>query len=1034
MSNIETQVPLNSCGCCEGEPPLTPIDNRPGLTALSYRIGTYGSFLQRLLDEIRSASLTDDQAKPIRPLAALTTRSLADPAIALLDAWAIVADVLTFYQERIANEGYLRTATERRSILELARAIGYELSPGVAASAYLQFGVEEIIAAATPGARVQVAAGPGSSPFNSGLVTIPKGTQVQSVPAPGALPQTFETSDDFDARVEWNRITPRLSRPPDLAVSNGKLYLLDTHSGFGSGSVVSLPLSDLFLLNAPTLEAGVAPMLSTASVVSRSMAAPVTPLLPQITSANATAVPAPHAAASVHPQALLASSSLLAKPSASFVQPVSAITKTGLITGLLPGVIITKFPGIRIPPRPLPPPPPPSRRVHAVEVKELFLQGTNANLKSGDRLLLVGTNNDNVIQAEPFIVQEVEVDSAANRTRVAFADNPFGHSIPAFAPPTLPSEVLTLQHIPFTQDNVTTHILEKSVSESVLQAFLKMNGWDAAELMPLVNGAVPAPAGSNGAFAFRASGGFFGHNAPLWKSLPDPKNQREDPYPFNWDAADNGTGSTIWTDSQQRLYTDAHVFLERSFSQIVASGWTLFESPTRASAAYQISGVVEKSLSDYGLSGKSTGLKLQFIPDDTAYDALGGSCTNTPAVVSWGHDRLDAFVVGAADNALYHKWWNGSQWGPSASDFEYMGGIIVGDPAVASWDHDRLDVFVIGTNGGLFHKAWNGFEWLPSITGYDFLGLPKAGVTIRGNPQVVSWDHDRLDVFVVGSDGALYHKWWNGDSWGPSVSEFEFMGGIVVGDPAVASWDHDRLDVFVVGTDGGLYHKAWDGFQWLPSITGYDPLGVPSDVAKIRSSPTVSSWQHDRLDIFVVGTDGALYHKWWNGFTWGPSHTGPFEYMGGFIIDEPTVVSWDHDRLDVLVIGADRALYHKAWNGHEWLPAVTGYENLGGFVISSPAVASWTHDRLDVFVIGGDTVLYHKAWDGTSWGKLGFLVRKTTAYVQSEQLALADFPVVADIPAGASELMLDELLVGLTRGQPVSLTGLQSDASGVRAN
>ena len=48
-------------------------------------------------------------------------------------ACACVADVLGFYQERIANEGYLRTATERRSVLELARTIGYELKPGVAA-------------------------------------------------------------------------------------------------------------------------------------------------------------------------------------------------------------------------------------------------------------------------------------------------------------------------------------------------------------------------------------------------------------------------------------------------------------------------------------------------------------------------------------------------------------------------------------------------------------------------------------------------------------------------------------------------------------------------------------------------------------------------------------------------------------------------------------------------------------------------------------------------------------------------------------
>ena len=50
-------------------------------------------------------------------LRALTTRDNSDPTIAVLDAFAVMGDVLTFYQERIANEGYLRTATERRSIL-----------------------------------------------------------------------------------------------------------------------------------------------------------------------------------------------------------------------------------------------------------------------------------------------------------------------------------------------------------------------------------------------------------------------------------------------------------------------------------------------------------------------------------------------------------------------------------------------------------------------------------------------------------------------------------------------------------------------------------------------------------------------------------------------------------------------------------------------------------------------------------------------------------------------------------------------------
>ena len=41
--------------------------------------------------------------------------------------------MLTFYQERIANESYLRTATERVSLQEMGKLIGYRLRPGVAA-------------------------------------------------------------------------------------------------------------------------------------------------------------------------------------------------------------------------------------------------------------------------------------------------------------------------------------------------------------------------------------------------------------------------------------------------------------------------------------------------------------------------------------------------------------------------------------------------------------------------------------------------------------------------------------------------------------------------------------------------------------------------------------------------------------------------------------------------------------------------------------------------------------------------------------
>jgi hypothetical protein len=132
---------LDACGCGSGTRIEVPAEvaNRPGLPAIAYRAGTHGGFLRSALARLSAAE---------RPqLSRLATREEDDLTIALLDAWAAAGDVLGFYQERIANECYLRTATERLSVRELARLIGYELRPGVAASTLLAF-----MAEAAPGA------------------------------------------------------------------------------------------------------------------------------------------------------------------------------------------------------------------------------------------------------------------------------------------------------------------------------------------------------------------------------------------------------------------------------------------------------------------------------------------------------------------------------------------------------------------------------------------------------------------------------------------------------------------------------------------------------------------------------------------------------------------------------------------------------------------------------------------------------------------------------------------------------------------
>ena len=189
---MNESAPLNSCGCCEGISVETPVAiyNRPGLPAIAYRVGTYANFRESLL-----ARLSDGRW-PV--LSQLRTRDNDDFTIALLDAWAMTSEVLTFYQERIANESYLRTATERLSILEQSRLLGYQLAPGLAASTYLAFTMET-----TPGA-------PELAPKPVQLVI---GTRVQSVPGPDQQPQTFETIEEIEARVEWNAILPQLTEP-----------------------------------------------------------------------------------------------------------------------------------------------------------------------------------------------------------------------------------------------------------------------------------------------------------------------------------------------------------------------------------------------------------------------------------------------------------------------------------------------------------------------------------------------------------------------------------------------------------------------------------------------------------------------------------------------------------------------------------------------------------------------------------------------------------------------------------------------------
>ena len=206
-------------GCCAGITADTPDVkfNRPGLPAVAYRVGAFADFRASLLARLSS---TDFPA-----LAQLGTRRADDWTIGACDAFAVLADVLTFYQERIANESWLRTATERRSVLELARLIGYQLAPGVAAGTWLAFTLESA---------------PGQPALAAQPVVVPVGTRAQSVPDPDQKPQSFETTAEITARVEWNALAVQASAPLAITPGLSELCLQGTATQLQPGDALLL--------------------------------------------------------------------------------------------------------------------------------------------------------------------------------------------------------------------------------------------------------------------------------------------------------------------------------------------------------------------------------------------------------------------------------------------------------------------------------------------------------------------------------------------------------------------------------------------------------------------------------------------------------------------------------------------------------------------------------------------------------------------------------------------------------------------------
>ncbi|MCG8460641.1 MAG: hypothetical protein MI919_30535, partial [Holophagales bacterium] len=274
----------------------------------------------------------------------------------------------------------------------------------------------------------------------------------------------------------------------------------------------------------------------------------------------------------------------------------------------------------------------------------------------------------------------------------------------------------------------------------------------------------------------------------------------------------------------------------------------------------------------------------------------GGKIASAPDCVSRDTNRIDCFVRGR-DDALWHRWWDGSRWGIWAS----LGGVLSSAPTAASWGANRVDVFARGQDNALWHRFWSGSGWS---------GWGSLGGDLGSAPDCVSRSTDRIDCFVRGRrDNALWRRSWDGSRW----RDWASLGGVLTSAPTAASWGVDRLDVFVRGKNHELWHKHWSGAQW----SGWGSLG-----GDLGSAPDCVSWGADRIDCFARGRhDDALWHRWWDGSRWGT-----WGRLAGIISSAPSAASWGANRLDVFARGQHGQLWRRAWTGSSW----TGWQSLGG--------------------------------------------------------------------------------------------------------
>jgi hypothetical protein len=350
-----------------------------------------------------------------------------------------------------------------------------------------------------------------------------------------------------------------------------------------------------------------------------------------------------------------------------------------------------------------------------------------------------------------------------------------------------------------------------------------------------------------------------------------------------------------------------------------------------------------------------------------AYTDLGGIFASPPVAVETDGNHLHVFGLGT-DYAVYRKSFDATNPSPAAQwtpNWERIGGNFMCTPVVVSTGPSRIDLFGLDIDQSMVHSTWNGTSW----SAWD-----ELGGCFSGTPIVLPTIDGKFDIFARAIDYKLYHL-----AYDPAVqTDWKILGGGLLGEPVAASAPaavrvQQRIFVFVVGDDGAMWTTFFDGKLWKP----WASLGILA-LGSAKGNVPSTTFTTEPVAIWSDPAPPVIFENSANQLSQTESTHSSAHAFGGPIAPPPAssapVAGAFAGRIDLFGVGTDAALWHIWLDPSGWQKS---WENLGGDYVCAPSIMGALPSpivgvplqslQFSLLEPGDNSVTKLRTFNGTTW-------------------------------------------------------------------